>query len=178
MSNKTYISIAALLIAGIAVSLWYSSEPNVTISYGTSNPATTTTFEETSSHEYEDVPQPGTASVQPRTSIEVPVPAPRTSAPACSSTVRIIIESAIYVPCIANGTSLLAAMQAATADGLVFTGKEYPSLGFFIESINGKRGENGYYWFLYINGESSSAGASQTLVSAGDDVEWRYKQSY
>lgn len=70
-------------------------------------------------------------------------------------------------------------MQTAAEDeGLAFIGKEYPSLGLFIESINGKKAESGYYWFLYINGVSSTQGVSSARISPGDVIEWRYKQSY
>lgn len=59
-----------------------------------------------------------------------------------------------------------------------FSGREYPSLGFFVESINGKYGGDGFYWILYVNGASSNTGASQTKLHAGDAVEWRYEKGY
>jgi hypothetical protein len=74
-------------------------------------------------------------------------------------------------------TTVLAAMQTLAAENIVaFTSREYPSLGTLIESINGKANANGYYWFLYVNGESSQTGASQTALRTGDVVEWRYKK--
>jgi hypothetical protein len=176
--NKILISIGTLLVAGILASLWYGDGPKTTVTYGPSDVATTSTTSETPLDTVVDIPQQSTVSVQPRASFEAPAPTPRTSTPICSSTIRITIESAVYETCIEDGVSLLSAMQTATSDGLVFTGKEYPSLGFFVESINGKHAENGYYWFLYVNGESSSAGVSETVVRAGDSIEWRYKQSY
>ncbi len=178
MTNKIYISIASLLVAGIVASLWYGDRPNVTISYGPGDFAATSTLDETRADIVIDVPQPGNASVQPQVSPEAPTPTARESTLPCNSSIRITIESAVYVPCTQDGASLLSAMQAATSDGLVFTGKEYPSLGFFVESINGKHAEDGYYWFLYVNDKSSNAGVSETTVHAGDLIEWRYKQSY
>lgn len=69
-------------------------------------------------------------------------------------------------------------MHSATAHGdFSFEGKEYPSLGYFVESINGTKSADGFYWFLYINDTSSPLGASSALVQVGDVVEWRYKTS-
>ena len=62
--------------------------------------------------------------------------------------------------------------------GFTFTGKDYPSLGFFVESIDGKRNGDGKYWILYINGTSSDLGASRATIHAGDTVEWRFEKSY
>ena len=31
---------------------------------------------------------------------------------------------------------------------------------------------------LYVNGKSSDAGASQTILHSGDIVEWRYEKNY
>jgi hypothetical protein len=55
-----------------------------------------------------------------------------------------------------------------------FSEQTYQGLGEFVDSINGKANANGYYWFLYVNGKDSNAGASQTIVHPGDVIEWRY----
>ncbi len=65
----------------------------------------------------------------------------------------------------------------ASSSNFTFAGREYPSLGFFVESINGKKGTNGYYWFLYVNGKSSDTGASETHLKTGDVIEWKYEKS-
>jgi hypothetical protein len=78
-----------------------------------------------------------------------------------------------------GGETVLASMRAyAEAGGITFTGTEYPGLGFFVESINGRENARNYSWFLYLNGISSQTGASATVVREGDIVEWRYKDSY
>jgi len=59
-----------------------------------------------------------------------------------------------------------------------FTGENYPSLGFFVESIDSKKNSNGYYWILYVNGKSADLGASSIQVHSGDTIEWRYAKSY
>ena len=67
-------------------------------------------------------------------------------------------------------------MQEKRADGsLAFTSKEYPTLGSFLESVNGVRNENGEYWMLHINGTRSSVGMSSAPVVPGDRIEWRYE---
>lgn len=80
----------------------------------------------------------------------------------------------LYVP---SGSTVLDAMRTlASTTSFVFSGREYPSLGFFVESINGKRNADGLYWFLYINGASSDTGVSNAVLHPGDTVEWRYER--
>ncbi len=90
--------------------------------------------------------------------------------------VRVLIGDAVYVGVVPNGSTVLEAMRQLQQEGLEFEGREYPSLGFFVESINGKENADGNYWFLYVSGKSSDAGASQTRLQAGDIVEWRYQK--
>ncbi|MBI2612484.1 DUF4430 domain-containing protein [Candidatus Kaiserbacteria bacterium] len=78
----------------------------------------------------------------------------------------------------ADGT-VLDAMNARAAEGeLSFSGRDFPGLGFFVEEINGRRGADGYYWILRINGELSDRGVSQASVESGDIIEWRYEKGY
>jgi hypothetical protein len=76
-----------------------------------------------------------------------------------------------------DGT-VLEAMVLEDASGFTFTTKNYPALGVFVESINGKENRDGKYWILYLNGATSTLGASSARVSPGDRVEWRYEDSY
>ncbi|MCR4325621.1 MAG: DUF4430 domain-containing protein [Patescibacteria group bacterium] len=93
--------------------------------------------------------------------------------------VTITADGATYPVHVADGASVLDAMRAAAASSsFTFTGRDYPGLGFFVESINGKENTGGFYWILYVNGASSETGASQTRLSNGDAIEWRYKQGY
>lgn len=103
--------------------------------------------------------------------------APKEAAP--TPNITILIGSTSYPVYAKPGSSVLGAMQeAASTSAFTFSGRDYPSLGFFIESIAGKKNADGLYWFLYINGKSSDTGASQTRVSAGDTIEWRYEKNY
>jgi len=77
---------------------------------------------------------------------------------------------------IAEAGILLDSMQSLRATGdLSFSGKEHPGLGFFVESVNGKKAADGYNWMLYVNDKESSTGASQTRISRGDSIEWKYE---
>ena len=67
---------------------------------------------------------------------------------------------------------------AASSTSLTFTGRNYPSLGFFVESIDGKQAGNGSAWIFYVNGKESQTGISSTMLHPGDTVEWRYEKSY
>ena len=114
-------------------------------------------------------------------------PASATSSPSSVATstgaertgIAFTVGTAHYAADVENGATVLDAMrELGTSEGFTFTGREYPSLGFFVDSINGRKNADGYYWILYVNGTSSSSGASQTVLSSGDTVEWRYEQGY
>lgn len=78
----------------------------------------------------------------------------------------------------ADGTVLDTMNAFAVPGELSFSGRDFPGLGFFVEEINGTRSADGYYWILYVNGTSSQTGVSETAVSAGDVIEWKYEKGY
>ena len=57
-----------------------------------------------------------------------------------------------------------------------FSGKEYSSMGFFVEEINGVKNDNlaGKYWIYYINGQSAQVGISNYIIKPNDLIEWKY----
>ncbi|MEK7601492.1 MAG: DUF4430 domain-containing protein [Patescibacteria group bacterium] len=134
--------------------------------------------------------EPGGAAATPlvATTTEPAQTAPRhapasisqtSAAPSPANNVTFKAGDRIYGTYIASNESVLALMRSlASTTDFKFTGKEYPSLGFFVESINGKKNGDGAYWILYINGKSSDLGASNATIHAGDTVEWRYEKSY
>ncbi|MDO8561365.1 MAG: DUF4430 domain-containing protein [bacterium] len=77
-----------------------------------------------------------------------------------------------------DATVLIAMNTLASTSNFRFTSKDFPGMGTFVESINGKANEHGFYWILYVNGTSSQTGASQTPVRANDSLEWRYEKGY
>ena len=58
---------------------------------------------------------------------------------------------------------------------IVYTSKQYPTMGSFLESLQGIRNANGKYWMLSINGTVSPVGMSQAQVTKGDTVVWTYE---
>jgi len=96
-----------------------------------------------------------------------------------TSTAAFKIGEMLYPVAVSPDESVMDAMRALQSSGnLAFTGKDYPGMGFFVESINGKKNSDNLYWMLYINGKSSDTGASQTTIHSGDKIEWRYEKSY
>ena len=78
-----------------------------------------------------------------------------------------------------EGETVLGAMNTlASGGGFRFASKDFPGMGAFIESINGKKNADGFYWILYVNGKSSDLGVSQAKIRAGDNIEWRYEKGY
>ena len=89
-------------------------------------------------------------------------------------------NEAIFYEFIAQraGTVLEAMNEYAETHHFEFKTKEYPSLGEYVESINGLEAAKGYYWILYINWKDSAKGASTARVEKGDAIEWKYEKSY
>ncbi len=99
-----------------------------------------------------------------------PTPAPN---------VTFSVTGSSYTAFAPAGSTVIDAMRIlASTTGFFFSGKDYPSLGFFVDSINGKKAESGHNWILYVNGKLSTTGASQTTLETGDTVEWRYEKNY
>ena len=74
------------------------------------------------------------------------------------------------------GTSLYDALSSAGDNGqVVFSGKSYPMLGFFVNDIGSLHNGNGKYLFYYINGKEASVGVSSYIPKDGDVVEWKLK---
>ncbi len=88
----------------------------------------------------------------------------------------IVAETRVYAFLASATSSVETAMQAKRAEAsLSYETRDYPTLGSFLESINGVRNANGAYWMLYVNGARSSVGMSQAVVVSGDRIEWRYE---
>lgn len=58
---------------------------------------------------------------------------------------------------------------------LVFDGKNYPGLGFFVTEINGLKSGDGKNLMYDINGKEASLGVSSYVVKEGDIIEWKLK---
>jgi hypothetical protein len=63
------------------------------------------------------------------------------------------------------------------SDGLEFEATDYgPSLGYFVQSISGRRGDD-EYWSFYVNGDLAKVGVSSYVLDPGDKVEWRLESA-
>ena len=103
--------------------------------------------------------------------------APTTTAPATPAK-QVVAPDSVTIP-VTHEETVLEAMRAyASSSSFTFTGTEYPSMGIFVDSINGRASEDGYGWFLYVNGTSAEVGASSARVAPGDVVQWRYEQNH
>ena len=105
-------------------------------------------------------------------------PSATTSAPVVH-TVAFSVEGVRYEVAVAPKTSVLAAMRTlASTTPFTFSSHDFPGLGAFVEDMNGKKNADGFYWILYVNNAQSPKGTSQTFISPGDTVEWRYEKGY
>ena len=75
-----------------------------------------------------------------------------------------------------EGTTLYQEMlnlQDLKENNFSFKGKEYPSLGFFVEEINGVKESPGKYWLYYTNGKEAPVGVSKYFLKNGDIINWK-----
>lgn len=68
---------------------------------------------------------------------------------------------------------LMKELQNKKENNFIFKYKEYPSLGVFIEEINGIKGGNGKYWIYYVNDTEASVGVSKYVLREGDSILWK-----
>jgi len=72
------------------------------------------------------------------------------------------------------------AMQVLSKESdFSFKGQNYPSIGFFVNEINGIKNDlkNNKYWIYYINNQSAKVGVSNYLIKTGDIITWKYEES-
>lgn len=173
--HKTYISLGALaaIVVGVLFALGNFAQPAAlpvaTSTPSTQNEATTspTVSESTSVPAQQTKTAAGTT-----TSVPEPIPNP-------TPNVTLSVAGKSYATFAATDSTVLDVMRAlASSSDFTFAGHDYPSLGFFVDSINGRKTEKSHNWILYINGKLSNTGASQTTLKAGDAIEWRYEKNY
>ena len=80
----------------------------------------------------------------------------------------------------ATSSTVYDLMMRASADSRVpflFTTKEYPGIGHFVESINGLKNDTqaGTYWIYYLNDKNAQLGISQQIVNPKDIITWKYE---
>lgn len=109
-------------------------------------------------------------------------PAP-TATVESQSTINLQIDTgtkstATYDIVAADTRTVLDLLNRATRQGLTIEVEDYgSSLGVLVTALNGQANDNkkNMYWYLYVNGQITSTGASNVKVVPGDTVEWRYE---
>jgi hypothetical protein len=92
--------------------------------------------------------------------------------------VSLIVFDKTYGIELREGSTVFDVMQKIqheniTNDLFNFKYKEYPSIGVFVEEINGVIGSQGKYWIYYVNGEKAEVGISKNIVKGGDIISWK-----
>jgi hypothetical protein len=96
-----------------------------------------------------------------------------------AATATLVVAGVRY-PLYANaGATLEEALDLLQSEGsFTYEKRTYSGLGSFVTEINGRAGDGGYYWILYVNGEKSSTGISSMRIRSGDVIEWKLEESY
>ena len=77
---------------------------------------------------------------------------------------------------VSPGASLYDALVLAQKNkDIVFIGKNYSGLGFFVTSVGTLSGGNGKYLFYSVNSKEASVGVSSYILKDGDIIEWKLK---
>ncbi len=176
-STKTYLTAGALVAITIGVLFALNSGINQTASSVAQTTPSVQTEATTNAITSKSIPT-SAEPVHTKTATNTGTSTSETiSAP--KANVALSVAGRSYAAFAPAGSSVLDTMRtlASTSD-FIFTGRDYPSLGFFVDSINGTHAEGGYNWMLYLNGKLSNTGASQTALKTGDAVEWKYEKSY
>jgi hypothetical protein len=70
---------------------------------------------------------------------------------------------------VADGSSAVAILRK----DYTITTKNFQGLGEFVESIDGIKPDGAHFWAFYVNGKSSTIGASSFVPKPGDAMEWK-----
>lgn len=66
-----------------------------------------------------------------------------------------------------------ALMKAKNSGTIMFSGKNYPGLGFFVTDIGTLHAGGGKNLLYYINGKEANVGVSSYTLKDGDVIEWK-----
>jgi len=85
--------------------------------------------------------------------------------------VALEVQETLYELKIAEGSSVydLLAVAQETTD-FTFAGREFAGLGFYVDSVNGKKEGNNKYWIYYINGQKAHVGVSWYQLNNHDTI--------
>jgi hypothetical protein len=92
--------------------------------------------------------------------------------------VSLVVSDKKYNVSIQKADTVYKVMQNLQKDeknNFSFIIKEYPSLGIFVDEINGVKGGNGKYWIYEVNDKEASVGISNYIIKDGDIISWELK---
>ena len=90
--------------------------------------------------------------------------------------ITLIVDEKTFHFALNAGQSLYDTLLSAKENKqIVFSGKNYPGLGFFVTDIGSLHNGNGKYLFYYINNKEASVGVSSFLPQNGDVILWKLK---
>ncbi len=116
-------------------------------------------------------------SAQKTTTKISPEPSTKSAVQAVGVNFTLSVDGQIYHGLASEGSTALDAMNTlASTTNFRFTSKNFPGMGAFVESINGKQAANEYNWSFYVNGTQAQQGISSTIVRSGDSIEWKYER--
>lgn len=82
-----------------------------------------------------------------------------------------------YPIAVSTGGSVIDGMNVAEEElALEFTTITDPALGEYVDSIAGIESDQNGFWAMYVNGESSTVGASTYVLQEGDIITWSYEE--
>ncbi len=84
-------------------------------------------------------------------------------------------ETTVHLSVAPNTLFYDALAQAKDAGKILFSGKNYPGLGFFVTDIGTLHSGNGKNLLYYINGKEAAVGVSSYTLKDGDIIEWKLK---
>lgn len=119
------------------------------------------------------------ANAQPavRTAKEIPAAQKPAVLPAQTQNTPSVLLHAGDVSIVLNpgtGATLFDLLSnAGDAGEIIFTGKQYSGLGFYVTSIGSLRESVKNHLFYYINGKPAAVGISSYIPKDGDVIDWK-----
>ena len=91
--------------------------------------------------------------------------------------ISLKVGTQTYALGVEPGATVLQTMQKlSTESDFSFNGREFPGLGYFVEEINGIKGNADKFWAYYVNDILASVGVSQYVLKTGDIINFKYEK--
>ncbi|OGI81503.1 hypothetical protein A3B93_00715 [Candidatus Nomurabacteria bacterium RIFCSPHIGHO2_02_FULL_42_24] len=91
--------------------------------------------------------------------------------------ISLKVGTQTYALGVEPGATVLQTMQKlSTESDFSFNGREFPGLGYFVEEINGVKGNADKFWAYYVNDVLAPTGVSQYVLKTGDIINFKYEK--